>query len=197
VAVLGPLDFVGHHLHLFAHFRVLPAHEALDRKDGVLGVGDGLTLGNLADQALAALGEGHDRGGRAVALGVGDDLRLAAFHHGDHAVGGPQVDSDDLAHWSLLLRDLLSGRSAKGVGSAGDLQFRTLVARRQFCATPYLTEMGADLFRRIPQSSSTSGWTDGSGGTLRNSGSSRKLPVIASVAPAPGTGLPRSTGSSV
>ena len=39
------------------------AHEALDREDGVAGVGDGLALGELADQPLAGLGEGDDATG--------------------------------------------------------------------------------------------------------------------------------------
>ncbi len=37
------------------------ADQALDRENGVVGVGDGLALGRLADQALAVLGEGDDR----------------------------------------------------------------------------------------------------------------------------------------
>ena len=110
VAVVGPLDLIGHHLHLFRHLVVLAPHEALDREDGVLGVGDRLPLGNLPDETLTALGKGHDRGGGAVALGVGDHLRLAAFHDGDDAVGRPQVDSDDFAHLALLLRYLFFRR---------------------------------------------------------------------------------------
>ena len=35
---------------------------------------------------------------RARALGVGDDLRLAALHDGDARVRGPEVDPDDLSH---------------------------------------------------------------------------------------------------
>src|SRR6185437_5818398 len=54
-------DLVGHHLHFFADFIEAPAHEALDGIDRALGVGDGLALGDLADEALAALGEGDDR----------------------------------------------------------------------------------------------------------------------------------------
>ena len=36
------------------------AHVALDRPDGPVDVGDGLPLGDLADQHLAVLGEGDD-----------------------------------------------------------------------------------------------------------------------------------------
>ena len=53
-------DFVGHHLHLFAHFVELPTHEPLDGEDGVLGIGDCLALCHLPDEALSALGERHD-----------------------------------------------------------------------------------------------------------------------------------------
>ena len=52
--LLAALDRVGHHLHLFVDFVELASHEALDRVDGVLGIGDGLPLRHLADQALAA-----------------------------------------------------------------------------------------------------------------------------------------------
>ena len=52
------------------HLGVVPAaaHEALDRVDGVGRVGDRLALGQLADHALAGLGESDDRRNGAVAL---------------------------------------------------------------------------------------------------------------------------------
>jgi len=50
-------DFVGHHLHLFVDFFEAAPHEALDGENGVLWVGDGLALGDLADEALAGLRE--------------------------------------------------------------------------------------------------------------------------------------------
>ena len=74
------------------------AHLALDGGNGVLRVGDGLTLGDLADQTLAGLGEADHRRRGAGALGVGDDDRLAALHHGDAAVGGAQIDTNNFAH---------------------------------------------------------------------------------------------------
>ena len=40
--------------------------------------------------------------GGARAFGVFDDLRFAAFHDGDAAVGGAEVDADDLAHVGVL-----------------------------------------------------------------------------------------------
>jgi hypothetical protein len=47
------------------------AHVALDRADGAIGVGDGLALGDLADEHLAVLGEGDDRGGGAAPSELG------------------------------------------------------------------------------------------------------------------------------
>ena len=74
------------------------AHLALDGGDGVLRVGDGLALGDLADQTLAGLGEADNGRRGARAFGVGDDDGLAAFHNGDAAVGGAKVDANDLTH---------------------------------------------------------------------------------------------------
>ena len=106
VAVGGARHLVRHHLHLFAHFVVLPTHEALDGEDGVFRIGDGLALCNLADQPLAVLGESNDRGGDAAPLRVDDDLRLVAFHDRDHGVRGSEVNADDLCHNLISLCDL-------------------------------------------------------------------------------------------
>src|SRR5262249_20378899 len=108
VAVGGTHHFVGHHLHLFADFVELAAHESLDREDGVLRVGDGLTLGNLADETLAALGERDDRRRQAAPFGVGDDDRLAPFDHGDDRVGSSEIDSDDFAHGHIMKSEYLA-----------------------------------------------------------------------------------------
>ena len=63
---VGGLDQLIRDAVLFAAaLVVLAAHETLHGEDGVLRVGDGLTLGGLADKALAALGESNDRRGRA------------------------------------------------------------------------------------------------------------------------------------
>ena len=77
---------------------VIRAHLPLDGRDGAVGVGDGLTLGHLANHPLSVLGEGHHRGGGAVAFGVGDDDGFAALHDRYAAVGGTQVDTDDFRH---------------------------------------------------------------------------------------------------
>ena len=100
------VDLVGDHLHLFVDFVELASHEALDREDGVLGVGDGLALGDLADEALAVLGEADHRRRGAAPLGVDDDLRLAAFHDRDDGVGRAEVDADDLGHNVFSFYDL-------------------------------------------------------------------------------------------
>ena len=88
----------GHHLHFFADFVEAAAHEPLDREDRVLGIGDGLPLGDLAYEPLAGLAECHNRGGDAAAFRVLDDGGLIAFHHRDHGVGGAEVDADNFAH---------------------------------------------------------------------------------------------------
>ena len=78
----------------------LPAltHLRLDRAEGAVGVGDRLTLRDLADQHLAGLAERDHRRGGARALGVGDDDGVAGLEDGDDGVGGTEVDTDCLGH---------------------------------------------------------------------------------------------------
>jgi hypothetical protein len=71
---------------------------ALDGADGALDVGDGLALGDLADQHLAALGKRDHRRGGPAALGVGDDGGLSTFEHGDDGVRRAEVDADCTSH---------------------------------------------------------------------------------------------------
>ena len=59
VVVIAPHDLVRDHLHFFADFAVVTAHEPLDREDGLLGVRDGLALGHLADKPFAGFGESY------------------------------------------------------------------------------------------------------------------------------------------
>ena len=91
---IGRLDqFVGNAILLAAALVVLAAHETFDRENGVLRVGDGLTLGGLAHKALTALGEGnHGRGGTGT-FGVFQNYRLPTFHDGHAGVGRSQIDS--------------------------------------------------------------------------------------------------------
>ena len=77
---------------------VVAAHLALDGADGALTVGDGLTLGHLADQALSVLCKCDKRGRGARTLGIGDDDRLAALDDRDAGVGRAQIDSYDSGH---------------------------------------------------------------------------------------------------
>ena len=95
----GSLNFVGHLFDLFAHFVEAATHESFDRIDGILGVGDGLALGDLTNQAIAIFGKRHDRRGRATTFGVRDDDRLAPLHDRDYRVSRSQVNSNDFAHF--------------------------------------------------------------------------------------------------
>ncbi len=96
-------DLVGDDLHLLRDLVVLPAHEALDRKDRVRGVRDLLALCGRPDEPLTVLRERDDGRRRAAALGVRDDGRLAAFEHGDAGIRRAQVDADCLCHVVVLL----------------------------------------------------------------------------------------------
>jgi hypothetical protein len=74
------------------------AHGALDRADGAIWVRDGLPLGDLADEDLAALREGDDGRRGASALGVGDDGGLATLKHRHYRVSRAEVDSYCFRH---------------------------------------------------------------------------------------------------
>jgi len=88
------------------HF-IIRTHFALDRRDRAVGVGDGLTLCDLADHTLAGLTERDDGRGGAVTFGVGDDDGFAAFHHGHTRVGSTKVNTDNFRHNVVLLRSIL------------------------------------------------------------------------------------------
>ena len=106
VAVGGASNFVRNHLHLFAHFVVLPTHEPFDGEDGVFGIGDRLSLRYLADEAFAILGEPDDGGREPAAFGVDDDFGLVALHHRDDGVRRPEVNANNLGHNLFSLSDL-------------------------------------------------------------------------------------------
>ena len=97
-AVLAAHHLVRDGLLLLGGFGEAAADESLDRRDGVLGVGDRLVLGGLADDAFAVLAEAFDRRRGAVALGVHENSRLIAFHDGHGGVRGAKVDAQDLSH---------------------------------------------------------------------------------------------------
>jgi NAD-specific glutamate dehydrogenase len=91
-------DLVGNDRLLLAHLGLLAAHEALDGEDRVLGIGDGLALGDRAHEPLAALGERDDRRRGATTLRVLDHGGLAALEDGHARVRRAQVDADGLGH---------------------------------------------------------------------------------------------------
>ena len=98
VAVGAGDHFVRDALEFLLHFAEFTAHEAFDGIDRVAGVGDGLPLGGVADQAFAGLGEGdHGRCG-AFAFRVFQNHRFAAFHDGHARVGGSEINADNLRH---------------------------------------------------------------------------------------------------
>ena len=107
------------------------------------GIGHRLALGDLADEPLARLGEGHDRRRQPAAFGVGDDDGLAAFHDGHDGVGGAQVDADDFAH---VCRVLLS--SAERCVEATDRRRVPMPAFRP-CSLSNLSELTVNLSRQI------------------------------------------------
>ena len=81
---------------------VAAADQALDREEGVFGIGDRLALGRLADEALAVLGEGDDGGRGARAFRILDDLGVLAVHDGDAGIGRSEVDTDYFCHFLFL-----------------------------------------------------------------------------------------------
>ena len=82
---------------------VVRAHLTLDGGDGAVRVGDGLALCHLTYHTLAGLGKCHHRGSGTVALGVGDDNCLAAFHNGHAGIGCAQINTDNFRHNDCLL----------------------------------------------------------------------------------------------
>ena len=99
-------DMVGHELRLVRYLLVSAAHETLDGIDRVLGVGDHLVLGRLADDALALGRKADDGGSGTLALGVGYYDGLPAFHYRHAGIGGAEIDSDYSSHivCSFLIR---------------------------------------------------------------------------------------------
>src|SRR5262249_12546089 len=101
-------DFIWNALRFVLDLRHAAAHEALDGEHGVLGIGDGLALGDLTDETLAVLRESDDGGGRATAFGVRDHDRVTAFHDRDDGVRRPEIDANDFIGHCFLY--VLKGR---------------------------------------------------------------------------------------
>ena len=109
VAVGGFDHCVGYAVEFILHFIELASHEAFDRENGVLWVGDGLSFCSLADEAFAIFGEGDDGGCGTRAFAVLEDDGFAAFHDGHAGVGGAEIDSEDFSHIvSLILGSVLA-----------------------------------------------------------------------------------------
>jgi hypothetical protein len=97
IAIGSSYHFVWQVFDVLLHGGVIEAttNETLRCEDGVLRVGDGLTLGWCADQSLSILCESHNGRSGADTFGVFEDLGGGALHDGDARVGGAQVDADD------------------------------------------------------------------------------------------------------
>jgi hypothetical protein len=104
VAVGSLDDLVGDELLVLLDHRVVvaAADQALHCEEGALGISDRLALGRLADEAFAIVRESNDRGRRSHALSVLNDFWSFAVHDGDARIGRAEVDTDDLAHDSIL-----------------------------------------------------------------------------------------------
>ena len=74
------------------------AHVALDGADGAVDVGDGLALGDFADQDFAGLGECHHGRRGAHAFGVDDYGRLATFQRCDAGIRGAKINTNCTSH---------------------------------------------------------------------------------------------------
>ena len=91
-------DLLGSVLLAVQGHLVVGTHLTLDGRNGVLGVGDGLTLCDLTDQTVTGLGEANNRRGGAGALGVCDDDGFAALHDSHAAIRSTKVNANDFAH---------------------------------------------------------------------------------------------------
>ena len=101
VAIVRFDNLVGHHLDVFLDFLIFKAatNQPLDGEQGLIRIGDGLTLGRLSHQYFPVFGESHNRRGGAITFAVFNDLGNPVFHHCDAGVGGPQIDADNLTHY--------------------------------------------------------------------------------------------------
>ncbi len=113
VAIVAGNDLVRHKIHVLLHQRIgeATADQALDREECVLGIGHRLAFGRLADEAFTRFGKCNHRGRGAHSLAVLDHLGILAFHHRDARVRRAEIDTDDLAHGHLFLKQ---DRAARG-----------------------------------------------------------------------------------
>ena len=76
----------------------IAAHQPFDAAHRAGRVCHGLPFGRFPHQPFPVFGERHNAGGGALALGIGDHNGLAALDDCHTAVGGPQINANDLRH---------------------------------------------------------------------------------------------------
>ena len=96
--VLTLYDLIRDSFDLLGDLIVGLAHKALYRIDGIVRVGDGLTLGGVADLSLSAVREGDYGRSSPFTFVIDDDRRLVTFHYCYAGVSCTEVNSDDFSH---------------------------------------------------------------------------------------------------
>ena len=84
---------------------------SLDAGNGAPRVRGDLALGCAAHQTLPVFGKGHNAGGGALALRIGDDHGLAALHHCHTGIGRAQINADHFAHIVCFLSGAVSAQN--------------------------------------------------------------------------------------
>jgi hypothetical protein len=75
-----------------------PAHETFDGIDRIGGVGDHLAFGDLAEQPISLLGEGHNGRSRPAAETVGHNLNRGSFQDRNAGIRGAKINAYDFSH---------------------------------------------------------------------------------------------------
>ena len=93
-------DLVGQYLTSFGHFCIIvaPAHQPLDRKDGIVRVDHSLAPGRLTYQPFIVLAKRDHRGAEPPAFRRRDYGRFAAFHDSYSTVRRSQINTNYLSH---------------------------------------------------------------------------------------------------
>jgi NAD-specific glutamate dehydrogenase len=76
----------------------------LDGAEGAITVGNGLTLGHLANQHFTVASERDDGGRGATTFGIGDNDGLAGLKDRNDGVGCTEIDTYCFGHGGLLAR---------------------------------------------------------------------------------------------
>ena len=147
--VVGPADDLVGDDFLFAGDLVMPpAHEALDRVNRPLGIGDRLAASQISDEHVSLVGERHDARGEPVAFLVGNDLGLFAFHHGHDRIRRAEVDTDDffaLSHTVLLLSTKGRGRRRKALPAGRRFAFLLKIPNARVGRAAIIARTGRNL----------------------------------------------------